>query len=191
MRNVRDPNEVRRRRGESEEVYRMKKLLVALGLKLGFIVDVEEPPDSELGELSIRHDVIWYVKPPEWYVRLLEIALMREDLDPDYRALLKAKLSVKRRLYVAFEIEGSDMMTKAMKGDISNLSKWPYGIVVVLRGQKEAAEESRRKGRRVEPIRNRFERALMEFRRLHGPNNVIIVSFKDIEQLCRQYGIGR
>jgi len=60
------------------------------------------------------------------------------------------------------------MMAKAVKGDISSLSQWPYGMVVALRGQEEG-----------------------KLRRLHGPNNVIIVSFKDAGQLCRQYGIGR
>jgi len=39
-----------------------------------------------------------------------------------------------------------------------------------------------RRGKPVEPIRNRFERALMEFRKLHGSNNVIIVSFQDVEK---------
>ena len=60
------------------------------------------------------------------------------------------------------------MMAKAVKGDISNLSRWPYGMVVVLRRQEEG-----------------------KLMRLHGPNNVIIVSFKDAGQLCGQYGIGR
>jgi hypothetical protein len=189
MRNVKDPDEVKRGRGESEEAYRMKKLLVALGLKLGFIVDVEETPDSELGDLGIRHDVIWYTKPPKWYVRLLKIVSSRKDLEPRYKDLLETKLDLKRRLYVAFEVEGSDLMTKAMKGDISNLSKWPYGIIVVRRGRREAEEESKRRGRYVEPIRNRFERALMEFRKLHGPNNVVIVSFEDMQGLCREYEV--
>jgi len=189
MKNVGSPHEVPRRGNESEEVYRMKKLLVALGLKLGFMVDVEEPPDSELGELGIRHDVIWYTKPPEWLIRLIKIASLRNDLEPDYRGLLEAKLRVERQVYAAFEIEGGDIMTKAMKGDISNLSKWPCGIIVVRRGREEAKEESQIRGRRVEPIRNRFERALMEFRKLHGPNNVIIVSFRDVDELCKSYGI--
>jgi hypothetical protein len=61
-----------------------------------------------------------------------------------------------------------------MKGDLSNLSKLPYGIVVVRRGQTRKS---------VEAIRNRFERALLEFRKLHGPNSIIITSFEDIEKL--------
>jgi hypothetical protein len=90
---------------------------------------------------------------------------------------------MKRQLYVAFEIEGSDVSTKAMKGDISNLSKLPYGVIVVKRGRKEALKEG------LEPIRNRFEKALIEFRSLHGPNNVIIVSFDDIKKLAEEIGI--
>jgi len=77
-----------------------------------------------------------------------------------------------------------------MKGVISNLSKWPYGTIVVKRGKKEAKEEGKVRGKYVEPIRNRFEKALLEFRRLHGPNNVLIVSFSDIERLCKEYGVG-
>jgi len=64
-----------------------------------------------------------------------------------------------------------------MKGDISNLSKLPYGFIMVKRGRPEKERE------KVEPIRNRFERVLLEFRKLHGPNNVIIVSFEDIKKL--------
>lgn len=45
------------------------------------------------------------------------------------------------------------------------------------------------KSKKVEPIRNRFEKALIEFRSLHGPNNVVIVSFEDIEKLCKLYAI--
>ena len=186
MRNVKSPDEVPRRRGESEETYRMKRLLVALGLKLGFMVDVEEPPDSELGELGIRHDVIWYTRPPEWFTRLLKIASLRDDLEPDYRHLIEAKLRLERQIHAAFEIEGkSKLMTKTMKGDILNLSKWPYGVIVVRWGREEVREE----GQVKKPVRNRFERALMEFRKLYGPNNVIIVSFRDVEELCRSYGI--
>jgi len=55
---------VPRSRGESEEVHRIKRLLVALGLKLGFIVNVEEEPKSELVSLGIKHDVIWYTESP-------------------------------------------------------------------------------------------------------------------------------
>ncbi len=189
MRNVNSPKMVKKRGGESEEVYEIKKLLVALGLKLGFMVDVEEPPTSELGSLGIRHDVIWYEEPPEWYVKLLEIIKSRDDLELEYKELIKKKLDIKRKIYAAFEIEGSDLMTKAMKGDISNLSKWPYGIIVVRRGRKEAREESKKYGKRIEHIRNRFERALIEFHKLHGPNNVIIASFEDIKKLCKIFGI--
>jgi hypothetical protein len=46
-----------------------------------------------------------------------------------------------RLIYAAFELVGSDETTKAMKGTISNLSKLPYGIVVVKRGRKEAFKE--------------------------------------------------
>jgi hypothetical protein len=83
---------------------------------------------------------------------------------------------------VAFEIEASDTTTKAMKDTISNLSKLPYGIIVVERGRKEAPKT---KG----SIRNRFERALLEFRTLHGPNNVIVVSFDDIKKLAEELGV--
>jgi len=189
MPEVRNSNEIRRRKQESEEVFKIKRLLTELGLKLGFKVAVEEEPKSELGNLGIRHDVVWYEEKPDWHKKLLEIIEAREDLEPEYRKLIQSKLKFKERIYAAFEIEGSDLMTKAMKGDISNLSKWPYGIIVVKRGVKESREESISKGRYVEPIRNRFERALMEFQKLHGPNNVIIASFSDIEELCKEYGI--
>ncbi len=43
----------------------MKILLCKLGIKLGFEVDVEEGQESELGKLTIRHDVLWYTKPQE------------------------------------------------------------------------------------------------------------------------------
>jgi len=43
-------------------------------------------------------------------------------------------------------------------------------------------EKEKSRGK-IEPIRNRFERALIEFRALHGPNNVLIISFEDIEKL--------
>jgi len=138
MRDVKSLNDIPRRRGESEEVYRVKRLLVALGLRLGFKVDVEEEPESKLGSLGIRHDVVWYVDPPKWHKRLLEIVLSRDDIDPEYRKLVESKLKVRRRIYVAFEIEGGDITTKAMKGDISNLSKWPYSVIVVKRRRKEA-----------------------------------------------------
>ena len=189
MPDVRSPYDIKRSRRESENVLKIKRLLVALGLKLGFKVAVEEIPESELGDLGIRHDVVWYTEAPDWYSKLLEIISLREDLEPEYKKLIQSKLKLRRHLYAAFEIEGSDLMTKAMKGDISNLSKWPYSVIVVKRGVEEAKEESQSRGRYVEPIRNRFERALMEFRRLHGPNNIVIASFSDIEKLCKECGI--
>jgi len=60
-----------------------------------------------------------------------------------------------RLIYAAFEIVGSDETTKAMKGTISNLSKLPYGVVVVKRGRKGTIKEG------LEPIRNRYEKALI------------------------------
>jgi len=161
----------------------MKVLLCKLGRHFGFEVDIEEGQESELGKLAIRHDVLWYITPPEWDKKLLEIILFRNDLDQQYKRLVNQKAGVKRCLYAAFEIEAADATTKAMKGDISNLSKLPYGFVVVKRGKAEKAAE------KVEPIRNRFEKALVEFRSLYGPNNVLIVSFDDIEKLCEFYGI--
>jgi hypothetical protein len=153
----------------------MKKILCRIGNKLGFIVDIEEPPESEMGSLSIRHDVLWYIKPPEWYNKLLNIIGSRKDLEEDYQNLIE-KRKTERLLYVAFEIEATDQTTKGMKGDISNLSKLPYGVVVVRRGQEGTKEG-------VEAIRNRFEKALMEFRKLHGPNSIVITSFEDLEKL--------
>lgn len=41
---------------------------------------MEEPPESELGELAIRHDVIWYKRFLKWYKQLLDIILKRDDL---------------------------------------------------------------------------------------------------------------
>jgi hypothetical protein len=169
-------------RGEARKAFEMKDLLCKLGKKLGYEVDVEARPESELGGLMMRYDVLWYLKQPEWYSRLLEIVLSRDDLDPKYRELIERKANVKRQLLVAFEIEASDTTTKAMKGTISNLSKLPYGIIVVKRGRKEA---SKTEG----SIRNRFERALLEFRTLHGPNNVIVVSFDDIKKLAEELGV--
>jgi len=167
---------IKKGRNESDDVYHMKLLLCKLGKKLGYEVDIEEVPESELGELTIRHDVIWYKEFPEWYKQLLKIILKRNDLIPEYKELIKKKLALKRELMVAFEIEGSDKMTKAMKGDISNLSKLPYGIIIVKRGKGS-----------IENIRNRFEKALIEFRLLHGPNNVIVTSFEDIEELVKSF----
>jgi len=42
-------------------------------------------------------------------------------------------MELDRLLYTAFEIEATDQTTKGMKGDISNLSKLPYSILVVRR----------------------------------------------------------
>jgi len=172
---VKDCNLIRKKRNETSEATQMKQLLCRIGKKLGYMVDVEEPPESELGSLGIRHDVLWYTEPPGWYTKLLTIINSREDLEPKYRELIE-RMILDRLLYVAFEIEATDQTTKSMKGDISNLSKLPYGIVVVRRGKPET-----RKGQ--EAIRNRFERALLEFRKLHGPNTVIIASFEDIKAL--------
>jgi len=181
MQNVKNCSQIKKRKSESDEAYRMKLLLCRLGRKLGFEVDIEEGQTSELGKLAIRHDVLWYTKLPEWYKKLLEIILQRDDLDPHYRKLVEQKAKQQRQLQVAFEIEATDVTTKAMKGDISNLSKIPFGIIVVKRGKTEKSHE------KIEPIRNRFERALIEFRALHGPNNVLIVSFDDIEKLFLSY----
>ncbi|MEM3387298.1 MAG: hypothetical protein QXN08_06475 [Nitrososphaerales archaeon] len=71
-----------------------------------------------------------------------------------------------------------------MKGDISNLSKIPFGVIVVYRGRDLPTE-----GKHLEPIRNRFEKALIEFRALHGPNNVIIASFEDIKKIAKELGV--
>jgi len=176
---VKDCNLIRKKRNETLEATQMKQLLCKLGNKLGFIVDIEESPESELGALGIRHDVLWYTKPPDWYKELLAIINSREDLEPEYRELIE-RMRLDRLLYVAFEIEATDQTTKGMKGDISNLSKLPYGIVVVRRGKPET-----RKGQ--EAIRNRFERALLEFRKLHGPNTVIIASFEDVKALKTKF----
>lgn len=175
MRNVKNcKSEIKLTRNETRDVTYMKQLLCNLGQKLGFYVDIEEKPESELGALGIRHDVLWYVDPPNWYRKLLEIVSQRKDLEPEYLELINERKKLDRFLQVAFEIEATDLTTKAMKGDISNLSKLPYGIIVVKRGKED---------KNVEPIRHRFEKALLEFRKLHGPNNVFIVSFEDIEKL--------
>jgi broad specificity phosphatase PhoE len=183
MRNVENCVQINKAQSESADSHRMKVLLCKLGKKLGFEVDIEESQETELGKLAIRHDVLWYVNYPEWYKKLLGIILSRDDLDQQYKQLVKQKADVKRCLCVAFEIEATDVTTKAMKGDISNLSKLPYGFVVVKRGKAEKT------AKKVEPIRNRFERALVEFRSLHGPNNVLIVSFNDVKKLCELYGV--
>ena len=67
MPEVRSSNEIKRRKQESEEVFKIKRLLTKLGLKLGFKVAVEEEPKSELGSLGIRHDVVWYEEKPDWH----------------------------------------------------------------------------------------------------------------------------
>jgi hypothetical protein len=175
LKNVIDCNSIALKKNETPETTRMKKVLCRIGKKLGFIVDVEEPPESEMGSLSIRHDVLWYIRPPEWYSKLLNIVGSREDLDEDYQDLIWKKKN-ERLLYVAFEIEATDQTTKGKKGDVSNLSKLPYGVIVVRRGKEKQTEG-------VEAVRNRFERAFIEFRRLHGPNSVIIASFEDFEKL--------
>lgn len=175
MKNIVDCDLIIEKGNETLETTRMKKTLCRIGNKLGFMVDIEEPPESEMGSLSIRHDVLWYIKSPEWYNKLLTIVGSRKDLEEDYQDLIRKKKN-ERLLYVAFEIEATDQTTKGMKGDISNLSKLPYGVVVVRRGQ-----EGTKAG--VEAIRNRFEKALLEFRKLHGPNSIIIASFEDLEKL--------
>lgn len=175
MRDIKDCSLIRKRRNETIEATQMKRLLCKIGKELGFMVDVEERPESELGSLGIRHDVLWYTKPPDWYGTLLTIVCSREDLEPGYRGLIES-MKLDRLLSVAFEIEATDQTTKGMKGDISNLSKIPYGIVVVRRGRPESRK-------RQEAIRNRFERALLGFRKLHGPNTVIVASFEDVKAL--------
>jgi hypothetical protein len=183
LRKVIDCKKLIKAKTETDETFEMKILLCKIGKKLGYEVDIEEGQESELGKLGIRHDVLWYVKQPNWISKLLTVVLSRDDLSFEYRKLIERKACMKRQLHVAFEIEGSDVSTKAMKGDISNLSKLPYGVIVVKRGRKEALKEG------LEPIRNRFEKALIEFRSLHGPNNVIIVSFDDIKKLAEEIGI--
>lgn len=176
MRDVRDCSLIKEKKSETLDATQMKRSLCRIGRKLGFIVDVEEIPESELGSLSMRYDVLWYSTPPTWYTDLLELTSSRKDLEPEYRELIEARLRLDRLLYVAFEIEATDQTTKGMKGDISNLSKLPYGMIVVRRGRTENSDEQ-------EAIRKRFEKALMEFRKLHGPNTVVITSFEDIKAL--------
>ena len=161
----------------------MKILLCKIGKKLGFEVDIEEVQETDLGKLAIRHHVLWYTKQPDWITKLCNIIISRNDLNPKYRKLIKRKAKMTSLIYAAFEIVGSDKTTRAMKGTISNLSKLPYGVVVVKRGRKEAFVEG------LEPIRDRYEKALIEFRALHGPNNFIVASFDDIKKLAEELGI--
>lgn len=168
MKNVKDEKQISRMGGESIEAYEMKKLLFRIGKHFGYEVDIEEEPETELGRVGIRYDVIWYQKYPEWYKGLIENALKRDDLKKEYREILKGKLGLKRWPIAAFEIEASDRQTKFMKGDIFNLTLVPFGVCVVLLGKKEAKEKGRK-----EYIRNRFEKALVEFRKVFGINNVI------------------
>ncbi|MDT7892549.1 MAG: hypothetical protein RQ952_07470 [Thermoproteota archaeon] len=105
-------------------------------------------------------------KQLDWITKLFNIIISKNDLNLEYRKLIERKAKMTRLLYAAFEIVGSDETTKAMKGTISNLSKLPYGVIVVKRGRKETLKEG------LEPIRNRYEKALIEFRALHGPNNL-------------------
>ena len=159
---------------ESKAVTNMKRLLCRFGKKLQFLVDVEEPPESELGKLIMRHDVIWYTQRANWYNKLIGIVLKRAEDYPsivtdDYEEHLKKKQNINRMLQVAFEIEGAKCLTKNMKGCISNLSKYPNGVIIV----------------KLEKSKRRYERVLLEFEKLHGPNNVIVVSFDDIYDLER------
>jgi hypothetical protein len=183
LRNVLDCEKLIKAKTETDETFEMKILLCKIGKKLGYEVDIEESQESELGKLGIRHDVSWYIKQPYWISKLLTLVLLRNDLSFEYKKLIQRKARLKRQLYAAFEIEGSDVSTKTMKGDISNLSKLPYGVIVVKRGKKEALQVG------VEPVRNRFEKALIEFRALHGPNNIIIVSFDDVKKLAEELGV--
>jgi len=179
LRDVKDCSSIPEKKSETLDVTEMKRLLCRIGRKLGFAVDVEEAPESELGSLGIRHDVLWYMEQPAWYSRLLKIVSSREDLESGYRELTETRAKMGRILHVAFEIEATDQTTKGMKGDISNLSKLPHGIIVVRRG-KTAKPDGQ------EAIRNRFERALLEFRKLHGPNTIVIASFEDVKALERE-----
>jgi len=57
LRNV-DVNQIKKRGNESDDAYQMKVLLCKIGKRLGFEVDVEEGQETEMGKLSIRHDVL-------------------------------------------------------------------------------------------------------------------------------------
>ena len=91
MKNIVDCNLIKEKGNETSEATRMKKILCRIGNNLGFMVDIEEPPISEMGSLSIRHDVLWYIKPPEWYNKLLSIIGSRKDLEERYQTLIEKK----------------------------------------------------------------------------------------------------
>lgn len=184
MRNVKSEDQIPRIGSESQEAYEMKKLLFKIGKKLRYEVDIEEEPVTELGKIGIRYDVIWYVRCPEWYKALIRNALRRNNLNEKYRRILERKFEVERWPIAAFEIEASDRATKFMKGDIFNLTLVPFGVCVVLLGKREAKEMKKK-----EHIRNRFEKALVEFRKVFGINNVIIVSFSDVKEYARKLGL--
>lgn len=181
MKNVQKVEEIKRLKSENPEVHEIKVLLFRIGKKLGYEVDIEEEPETEFGKLGIRYDVIWYTSVPEWWKELIKISLKRKDLRNDYREYLEKKLKLTRLPVVAFEIEATDRSTKFMKGDIFNLSLVPFGVCCVLLGR----EEVKHKGRK-EYIRNRFEKALLEFRKIFGRTNVVIVSFNDIQKLAEK-----
>ena len=143
MKNVKDEKQIVRLGGESVEAYEMKKLLFRIGKYFGYEVDIEEEPETELGRVGIRYDVIWYQRYPEWYKALIENALKRDDLREEYREILERKLRLRRWPIAAFEIEASDRQTKFMKGDIFNLTLVPFGVCVVLLGKREARKRKR------------------------------------------------
>ncbi len=136
MKNIKEEERIPCRRNESREAYEMKKLLFRIGKYFGYEVDVEEEPETELGKVGIRYDVIWYQKYPDWYKGFIESALKRDDLSEDYKEILERKLKLERWPIAAFEIEASDRQTKFMKGDIFNLSLVPFGVCIVLLGKK-------------------------------------------------------
>ena len=96
-----------------DETFKMKILLCKLGRKLGFEVDVEEPPETELGRLAIRHDVLWYIKPPKWIRELFGIMLSRGDLCREYRTLVEKKQALRREL---FALENPGHLSRRFSG---------------------------------------------------------------------------
>lgn len=168
MKNVGNCSQIPFKGNESNDVTKMKRLLCKIGKYFQFDVDVEEQPESELGKLIMRHDIIWYKKKTIWYKKLIDVA-HDSAITEEYKKRLKSKQNISRIIQVAFEIEGADCLTKSMKGCISNLSKYPFGVIVVK--QKND--------------RKRFERVLIEFEKLHGPTNVIIVSFNEISTFAK------